>query len=423
MTKYKCFDNIGWFSPRALSAAKFAASKFASSKFAASRFAASRFVMVAALAAVTLTAQAAEPKSTSGLWLTTDFPAMAVRAGETTSIKIKLQNSNLTPQSVMLTVSGVPQGWKATVLGGGVPVAAAMPATNESVALQLRIEVPAGAQKGSQRVTLSAKGGDTAAELPLDIIIGQSLPARLSIKSKLPSQRGSASTSFEYPITVVNEADKDTLVKLAAQAPQGFSASFTEGFGSQEISSIPIEAGQSKELKVKVQAASATPAGDYPLMVSASAEGAQSVTQMAIQITGAPKLRITTEDGRLSGEAEAGKATPLNIIIENTGAAPATAVTLSSSPPGDWKIEITPNQIPVLAPGQKLSIQALVTPSAKAIAGDYMATLRANSGSESASAEFRLSVTTSTLWGMTGILVIIIALLLSVGAVARFGRR
>ena len=158
-------------------------------------------------------------------------------------------------------------------------------------------------------------------------------------------------------------------------------------------------------------------------MVSASAEGAQSVTQMAIQITGAPKLRITTEDGRLSGEAEAGKATPLNIIIENTGAAPATAVTLSSSPPGDWKIEITPNQIPVLAPGQKLSIQALVTPSAKAIAGDYMATLRANSGSESASAEFRLSVTTSTLWGMTGILVIIIALLLSVGAVARFGRR
>ena len=203
MTKYKCFDNIGWFSARALSAAKFAASKFAASKFAASRF-----VMVAALAAVTLTAQAAEPKSTSGLWLTTDFPAMAVRAGETTSIKIKLQNSNLTPQSVMLTVSGVPQGWKATVLGGGVPVAAAMPATNESVALQLRIEVPAGAQKGSQRVTLSAKGGDTAAELPLDIIIGQSLPARLSIKSKLPSQRGSASTSFEYPITVVNEADK-----------------------------------------------------------------------------------------------------------------------------------------------------------------------------------------------------------------------
>jgi uncharacterized membrane protein len=272
-------------------------------------------------------------------------------------------------------------------------------------------------------VVLSAKGNEAAAELPLDIIIGQSLPARLSLKSKLPSQRGSARTSFEYPITVQNESDKDALVKLAAQAPQGFQATFTEGYGSQEISSIPIEAGQSKELKVKVQPSDSAAAGDYALVVSASAEGAQATAQMAMQITGAPKLRITTEDGRLSGEAEAGKPTPLTVIVENTGAAPATGVTLSSSPPGDWKIDIEPRLIPVLAPGQKLPVQAIVTPSSKAIAGDYMATLRANSGSESASTDFRLAVTTSTLWGMVGILVIVIALLLSVGAVARFGRR
>ena len=52
-----------------------------------------------------------------------------------------------------------------------------------------------------------------------------------------------------------------------------------------------------------------------------------------------------------------------------------------------------------------------------------MTTLRANSGNESASAEFRISVTTSTLWGLAGIVVIVLSLLLSIGAVARFGRR
>ena len=197
-------------------------------------------IILAAFAALTLMARAAETRTIAGLWLTTDFPAMAVRAAETTTVKIKLQNAGLPPQRVALAVSGIPKGWKATVLGGGVPVAAAMPATNESVALQLRVEVPAGAQKGSQRLVLSAKGNEVTAELPLDIIIGQSLPARLSLKSKLPSQRGSARTSFEYPITVQNESDKDALVKLAAQAPQGFQTTFTEGFGSQEISSIPI---------------------------------------------------------------------------------------------------------------------------------------------------------------------------------------
>lgn len=371
----------------------------------------------------TLTVPAHAAESRAGLWLTTDFPAMAVRAGEPTTVKMTLRNAGLAPQRVALGVADVPQGWKATILGGGVPVAAAMPATNESVALQLRLEVPANAPKGTQRVTLTAKGEGASAELPLDIIIGQSLPARLSIKSKLPSQRGSARTSFEYPITVQNESDKDVLVKLAAQAPQGFNATFTENYGTQEINSIPIEAGQNKELKVKVQPPDSQSAGDYPLVVSAAAEGTQATAQMAIQITGTPKLRISTESGRLSGEAEVGKPTPLNIIVENTGAAPANDVTLSATPPGDWKIDIEPRQIPVLNPGQKLEVQAIVTPSNKAIAGDYMATLRANSGSESASAEFRLSVTTSTLWGVLGIIVIAIALLLSVGAVARFGRR
>jgi len=378
---------------------------------------------LAALSVVSPTIHAQEAKSAAGLWLTTDFPAMAARAGDTANVKIKLQNNNLPPQRVTLSVGGVPAGWKATVLGGGVPVSAAMPTTNESVALQLRIEVPANAQKGTQRLVLSAKGDNVGAELPMDIVIGQALPARLAIKSKLPSQRGSARTSFEYPFTVYNESDRDALVKLSAQAPKGFQISFTEGFGSQEISSIPIEAGQNKELKLKLQPSDNTAAGEYPVVVSASAESTQANAQLAVQITGAPKLRITTEDGRLSGEAEIGKPTPLNLIIENTGAAPAPGVMLSSSPPGDWKIDIEPRMIPVLAPGQKLPVQAIVTPSSKAIAGDYMATMRANSGDESASAEFRLSVTTSTLWGMAGILVIIIALLLSVGAVARFGRR
>ena len=41
----------------------------------------------------------------------------------------------------------------------------------------------------------------------------------------------------------------------------------------------------------------------------------------------------------------------------------------------------------------------------------------------SASADFRITVTTSTLWGIVGIGIIAIALLVLLGAVARFGRR
>ena len=54
---------------------------------------------------------------------------------------------------------------------------------------------------------------------------------------------------------------------------------------------------------------------------------------------------------------------------------------------------------------------------------DYVASFRANGRGESASADFRITVTTSTLWGIVGVGIIAVALLVLLGAVARFGRR
>ena len=67
-------------------------------------------------------------------------------------------------------------------------------------------------------------------------------------------------------------------------------------------------------------------------------------------------------------------------------------------------------------------MQAQITPTEKAIAGDYVTTIRASARGESASATFRVTVATSTLWGIAGVGIIGIALLVMVGAVARFGR-
>ena len=65
----------------------------------------------------------------------------------------------------------------------------------------------------------------------------------------------------------------------------------------------------------------------------------------------------------------------------------------------------------------------LVTPPEKAIAGDYAPTFNVASRGETASTQFRVAVATSTMWGIVGAGIIAIALLIMVGAVARFGRR
>jgi len=96
------------------------------------------------IALVVPTANAAEPlHEIKGLYLMTDYPAVTVRPGTTSNIPLRLQNYGLQPQRYQLSVAGVPKGWTATILGGGQPVAAAMPAPDANVSLQLRLDVPA----------------------------------------------------------------------------------------------------------------------------------------------------------------------------------------------------------------------------------------------------------------------------------------
>ena len=145
--------------------------------------------------AVALAVPAAHAADTAhdikGLYLMTDYPAVTVRPGTTSNIPLRLQNYGLQPQRYQLSVEGVPSGWTATLLGGGQPVAAAMPAPDANVSLQLRIEVPPNAGLDEQTLTVKADGQGNQAMLPVNVSLAKELPAKLTATSKLPSLRGS----------------------------------------------------------------------------------------------------------------------------------------------------------------------------------------------------------------------------------------
>src|SRR5271155_2157453 len=101
------------------------------------------------------------PKDVKGLYLMSDYPAVTLRPGETSTISLRLQNYDMAPERLALSVSGVPSGWTATLMGGGQPVGAAMPATNSSVSLELRLDVPKNAAIGTETLTVTATGGST----------------------------------------------------------------------------------------------------------------------------------------------------------------------------------------------------------------------------------------------------------------------
>ena len=363
------------------------------------------------------------PPGIKGFFLLADYPAVTVRPGIASTISIRLQNYALAPENLKLAISGVPSGWTATLLGGGQPVAAAMPLTNQSVALQLRLDVPANAELGTQTITVGASGASAQVSLPIAITLAKDLPAKLTVESQLPSLRGTSKSSFEYQLNIKNDSGRNLVVSFAAQAPANYETTFTEQYGSQEISSIPIEAGQSKGIKLRVRPPSTIGAGNYPVKVRVSAEDASAETSVALEIVGQPRLALSGRDGLLSGRAEAGTETTIPIVVTNTGTAPAEEIELSGSGASGWKITFEPKTIDRIPPGQNKEVQAQVTPPAKAIAGDYVVTLRASARGESAPSEFRIGVTASTFWGIFGVGVIAIAALVMLGAVLRFGRR
>jgi uncharacterized membrane protein len=381
-------------------------------------------VVLAALALSGPVGAQEPPKNdVKGLFLLTDYPAVSLRPGTTSSVNLRLQNYALPPERFELSVAGAPSGWTATLIGNGQPVAAIMPATNANVSLELRLDVPKEAPTGTTNLTVTAKGATTTVSLPVAVTIATDLPAKLTLAPQLPELRGNSKSTFEYQLNIKNESGKKLLVALSAQAPQNFDATFTEQYGSQELNALPLDPGQAKDVKLKVKPPNTVGAGKYKVTAQVTAEDAKVTSELGLDITGQPKLDIAGREGLLSTRASAGIESSVALVVTNTGTAPAEDIELSGSSPSGWKVTFEPKTIDRIPPNENKEIQALITPTAKAIAGDYVTTLRANARGESASASFRVTVTTSTLWGIIGAGLIGIALLVMVGAVARFGRR
>ena len=53
------------------------------------------------------------PKDVKGVYLLTDYPAVTVRPGTTSTISLRLQNYGQAPERLALSLNSVPSGWTA----------------------------------------------------------------------------------------------------------------------------------------------------------------------------------------------------------------------------------------------------------------------------------------------------------------------
>jgi len=368
----------------------------------------------------------AQKAELSGFWLTTSWPEMTLKPGENHSISLSLRNQNLPPQRAALAVTGVPEGWEWALKGGGREVTAAIVSPDSTERLTLEITPPKDAETDkSYPIEVRARTSEGTVSLPLLIRLSEveKVASGLSVEPELPALRGSARSTFSFKIRVKNEGEDDGLFNLAAKVPNGFHVRFKKGYGSEEITSIPINAGSTETVTMEVIPSRSVSAGQYEAGFEISGEGLTGTADLKLDVTGEPQVAIVGPQERLSGEAVAGKETTFTFTLVNTGTAPATDIEMTATQPTGWNVEFEPKEVAQIAPNSTAQVNVKITPSEQAITGDYMVNIRAANNDISQDVQFRVTVKTSTMWGAAGLGIIAIAALVLGGAVMRYGRR
>jgi uncharacterized membrane protein len=377
---------------------------------------------VAPIAALVLTlAGGATPVAAqSGLAITTPFPAVSVQPGA--SVSFELTVSAAEALRVDLALEDLPEGWTASLSGGGNEVHSVYVTPGSPVAVTLDVNVGDDAAPGDTTVNVVGRSGAESASLPLDLTVAEAAGGTVTLESDYPSLRGSVDQEFLYNLTLNNETPQQLTFALAAQGPQGWEVSIQPS-GETRAASVTVDARANQRLEVTTTPPADTPEGSYPIAVDVAAGDHRATAELVVEVTGSVEMTLTTPDERLNTTANAGTATDFVSRVINGGTSPLTGVQLSGSGPSEWEITFDPEVIEEVPPGGSVDATAHITPSGNAVAGDYAVTLSATAESANESIDIRVGVETPPIWGIVGAALIAATLGGMVWVFRRYGRR
>ena len=378
------------------------------------------FIAVLSALATPLAAQTDTGQTETGLTLTTPYPGLTVEPGDTASFDLTLSAPGTT--TVDLSVEGVPDGWTASFRGGGFVVNQVTAGTEEAPDLTLSVIIPTGTADGSFPLTVSADSSGGSASLPIEVVVQGGAGGTVTMTPEYSGVRGPSSETFTFPVDIRNDSPAEVQLELSAEGPIGWIVEAAPQTQTQ-ASAITIDPGATTRITVSASPSTTAAAGIYDLRVMARGGGVDAEVPLQVQITGSFDMQISTPDQRLNAEVTAGQPTQFPVIVFNTGTADLVQVSLDSIPPSGWEVTWDSEVIPTIAAGDFATINATITPSAEAIAGDYQITFRASSDDANASMEVRTTVSPSAFGGLVGIGLILLTLAALAWVLRRFGRR
>ena len=377
-----------------------------------------RPAVVVAAAAVFLSGLAPAVRAAGSLTVSTPYPSIAVAAGSTASFDLTV--SSTVDGTASLSVAGTPAGWKATLHGGGFVVQSVSAAPGKPGTARLDVEVPGDTTATSGDLRVEAKLGGMTAELAITVLVSAEAAGDITVTTDSPTLTGASDATFTFNLTLQNGTAQDQTVSARASGPAGWTVQAQ--LAQAQAASTIVKAGSSTAITITATPPTNAPAGHTDIAVAATAGTKTISATLGIDITGTFKMTLSTPGDLLSAHGSAGTALRQALEVRNTGTGNLTGVALTATPTSGWTVTFEPKTIDVAA-GAIGQVTAVITPSADAVAGDYVVSLSAANSEATSSADIRFTVETSPIWALIGIGVIV-AILAGLFYVFRtYGRR
>lgn len=363
-----------------------------------------------------------------GIEMTTDYPGITTKAGETVSFALNFKSLSGESCDAALSVSDLPDGWTGYFKGSSSEITRIHidgDASDESaVTADFNLILPDEAEEGTYTAELTADAGDYGTStLELEIVVNEAQNGQSSFSSEYPEQRGSSGTSFSFNTTLINNRGTAQTYSLSADAPTGWSVSFTPSSESADVASVPVDAGGSESITVGVTPPETITEGEYTIPISAVSSSDTLSTDLKVTITGSYTVSLSTPSENLSVDAYSNDQTSITLTVTNTGNVDLKDLELTSSAPTDWEVSFSESAIDTLEAGGTKEVTAYLTPSSDAINGDYVTTITVSNSLATSSAQFRVSVKTRTTWGIAAVVIILILLAVLRFIFKKYGRR
>ncbi len=358
--------------------------------------------------------------------LVVDYPSIMVEPGKTVSLSLRLVNRAKVGRQVDLSLAKAPEGWQSAIKdpGRGFGIRSIYVGPEETKLVSFEAVPPDNVKPGNYSFSIKGLSKDGLNEtLDITVTVAEKVVSGTKVVSQYPVLKGSTGSKFEFKVDLTNGTGEDQSYNLSATAPQGWDVSFQPAFESKQISSIRMKAGETGGLNIQVQSPKQEKAGEFPVDLQVSAGSERISGTLKVVLTGTSEMIMATNSGRLNMSATAGSPAPLSIMIANSGSADLSGVSFASNKPSGWEVNFDPKTVNGLAPGSTREINVSITPDGTAIAGDYLITLSASNPQVSKQLDIRVTVETPTVWGWTGIAIVVLVLAGLYGVFKSFSRR